>query len=175
VRTHQAHYPVTMQCRLLGVSTSGYYAWQQRFPSVRAKANQELLVIIQTIHAWSRGTYGAPRVHAELATEGVNVGRKRVARLMRLAGLSGVSRRKRPVTTVRERQAQPAPDLVQRQFKAAAPNELWVADITYIPTKAGFLYLAVVLDVWSRRVVGWAMEPHLRTEFVSASLKRPHP
>ena len=170
MRTYQAHYPVTMQCRLLGVSTSGYYAWQQRSPSSRAKADQELLAMIRAIHTRSRGTYGAPRVHAELATEGIHVGRKRVARLMRLAGLSGVSRRKRPVTTVRERQAQPAPDLVQRHFKAAAPNELWVADITYVPTKAGFLYLAVVLDVFSRRVVGWAMESHLRTELVLQAL-----
>src|SRR5260370_10338337 len=122
------------------------------------------------IHERSQETYGAPRVHAELEAEGIQVGRKRVARLMRAAGLVGVSRRKWITTTVRDRAARPAPDLVERNFVAPGPNRLWVADITYIPTWAGFLYLAVVLDAFSRRLVGWAMETHLRTELVLEAL-----
>jgi putative transposase len=125
---------------------------------------------MNAIHERSHGTYGAPRVHAELEAEGIQVGRKRVARLMRTAGLVGVSRRKWITTTVRDRHARPAPDLVERNFVAPGPNRLWVADITYIPTCAGFLYLAVVLDAFSRRIVGWAMETHLRTELVLEAL-----
>jgi putative transposase len=157
-------------CRVLGVSPSGYYAWQGRAPSARAQQDAALTMKIHTIHIESRGTYGAPRVHAELAAQGIHVGRKRVARLMRSARVQGVSRRKPVFTTTRDRVAQPAPDLVQRQFQAAGPDRLWVADITYVPTWAGFLYLAVVLDAWSRRVVGWAMATHLRTELVLAAL-----
>ncbi len=122
------------------------------------------------IHARSRGTYGVPRVHAELAAQKIAVGRKRVARLMRAGGLQGVSRRKWVTTTVRSRDARPAPDLVKRIFAADGPNWLWVADITYVPTWAGFLYLAVVLDAWSRRIVGWAMANHLRAELVLDAL-----
>ena len=170
MRERQAHYPVATQCRLLDVSTSGYYAWQRRGTSARAEADRELLAMIQAIHASSHGTYGAPRIHAELGARGVCVGRKRVARLMRSVSLAGVSRRKRPHTMVRARGAAKAPDLVQRQFSAEAPDRLWVADITYVPTRAGFLYLAVVVDVFSRRVVGWAMESHLRTELVLQAL-----
>ena len=170
MRAHQAHYPVATQCRLLGVSTSGYYAWQRRGTSARAEADRELLAMIQAIHASSHGTYGAPRIHAELGARGVCVGRKRVARLMRSVALARVSRRKRPHTTVRSRGVAKAPDLVQRQFTAEAPDRLWVADITYVPTGAGFLYLAVVVDVFSRRVVGWAMESHIRTELVLQAL-----
>jgi putative transposase len=125
---------------------------------------------IRVIHARSRGTYGERRVHTELAALGVHVGRKRVARLMRALGLAGVSRRKGTRTTVRDREARPAPDLVDRDFTAPGPDRLWVADITYVPTWAGFLYLAVVLDAWSRRVVGWAMAAHLRTELVLDAL-----
>ncbi len=170
MRAHQAHYPVATQCRLLGVSTSGYYAWQRRGTSARAEADRELLSMIQAIHAGSHGAYGAPRIHAELGARGVRVGRKRVARLMRSVALAGVSRRKRPHTTVRSRGTAKAPDLVQRQFTAEAPDRLWVADITYVPTGSGFLYLAVVVDVFSRRVVGWAMESHIRTELVLQAL-----
>ena len=161
---------VRMMCRLLGVSSSGYYAWVRRPPAERVRADKALGAQIQAIHTRSRGTYGSPRVQAELAAESVAVSRKRVARLMRAAGLEGVSRRRRFATTVRDRQARPAPDLVERNFAAAGPDRLWVADITYIPTWSGFLYLAVVLDVWSRRVVGWAMTTHLRTELVLEAL-----
>ena len=167
---HQAAHPIATMCRVLGVSPSGYYAWRKRPLSIRARADVKLSAELQAIHRESRGTYGVPRIHAELAGRGIQVGRKRVARLMREAGLQGVSRRKSFRTTVREATARPAPDLVERQFTAGGPNQLWVADITYVPTWAGFLYLAVVLDTWSRRVVGWAMETHLRTELVLAAL-----
>ena len=126
---------------------------------------------MEEIHARSRGTYGAPRVHAELSESGVAVSRKRVARVMRAAGIAGVSRRRGPRTTRRDTQARPAPDLVERRFEADAPNRLWVSDITYVPTLAGFLYLAIVLDVFSRRVVGWAMAAHLRTALVIEALE----
>ena len=167
---HQAVHPVAAVCRTLGVSPSGYYAWRKRPLSPRARTDVELTAQIVAVHRDSRETYGAPRIHAELAAQGHRLGRKRVARLMRSAGLQGVSRRKFRTTTVRDTTAQPAPDLVDRQFSAAGPDRLWVADITYVPTWAGFLYLAVVLDAWSRRVIGWAMEGHLRTELVVAAL-----
>jgi putative transposase len=153
VTAHQALHPIATSCRVLGVSPSGCYAWRKRLLSARACADVELTARIQAIHDDSRKTYGAPRVHAELAAQGVRVGRKRVARLMRGAGLHGVSRRRQFVTTRRDPTAESAPDLVNRQFGAKGPNQLWVADITYIPTAVGFAFLAVVLDVWSRRVV----------------------
>jgi len=161
---------VATLCRVLGVSPGGYYARLKRPPSARATADVELSARIAEIHRRSRQTYGAPRIHAELKEQGIKVGCKRVARLMRVAGLKGVSRRKWIITTVRDREARPAPDLVERNFAAMAPNQLWVADITYIPTWAGFLYLAVVLDTFSRRIVGWAMETYLRTELVLKAL-----
>ncbi len=166
---HQAFHGVAPVCRTLGVSPSGYYAWRKRPLSPRARADVELTAQIQALHRESRGTYGAPRIHADLAAHGIHVGRKRVARLMRTAALQGVSRRKCR-TMVRDETARPAPDLVDRQFTAGGPDRLWVADITYVPTWAGFLYLAVVLDAWSRRVIGWAMAPHLRPELVLAAL-----
>jgi len=163
-------YSIATMCRVLEVSTSGYYAWCQRPPSPRARKDAELSLRMRAIHERSRGTYGVPRIHAELAAAGIQVGRKRVVRLMRAAGLAGVSRRKWETTTVRDCDARPAPDLVDRNFVAPGPNRLWVADITYIPTWAGFLYLAVVLDAFSRRIVGWAMATHLRTELVLEAL-----
>jgi putative transposase len=161
---------MAMMCRVLGVSSSGYYAWRRRAPCARSCADQALTERIEAIHERSRGTYGVPRVHAELGALGVRVGRKRVARLMRGAGLAGVSRRKSVRTTQRRQDARPTPDLVDRNFTAEAPDRLWVADITYVPTWAGFLYLAVALDAFSRRVVGWAMALHLRTELVLGAL-----
>ncbi len=158
-------------CRVLGVSPSGYYAWRKRPASARAQADQRLLRQIRTAHEASRGTYGVPRIHVELREQGVRVSRKRVARLMREAGIAGVSRRRFVTTTQRDRRARPAPDLVDRDFTVDGPNRLWVADITYIPTWAGFVYLAMVLDAWSRKVVGWAMETHLRTELVLEALE----
>jgi len=161
---------IAIMCRVLGVSPGGYYARRKRPPSARSSVDAELRARIVEIHRRSRQTYGAPRIHAELREQGIGVGCKRVARLMRAAELTGVSRRRGITTTVRDRTARPAPDLVERSFSAAAPNCLWVADITYIPTWAGFLYLAVVLDAFSRKIVGWAMENHLRTELVLAAL-----
>jgi putative transposase len=171
MKANRAAHSLATMGRVLGVSASGYYAWQGRGVSTRHQQDEALLAQIRAFHRLSRGTYGAPRIHRDLREAGVHVGRKRVARLLTHAGLRGVSRRKWPVTTVRAAQACPAPDLVQRAFTATGPNELWVADITYIPTATGFLYLAVVLDVWSRRIVGWAMATHLRTELVMAALE----
>jgi transposase InsO family protein len=170
VNANQATYPVHTMCRLLDVSASGYYAWLKRAPSPHSLADAQLLEQIRQIHAASKGTYGSPRIRAALAAQGVLVSRKHVARLMREAGLRGVSRRRWICTTQRDERARPAPDLVQRQFHADQPNRLWVADATYIPTLAGFLYLAVVLDVFSRRIVGWAMRHHLATELMLAAL-----
>ena len=172
MKANQASFPVATMARVLDVSKAGYYAWLRRPPSVRAVADAVLLKRIRTVHASSRETYGAPRVHAELRAGGERHGRKRVARLMREANLVGASRRRGgPVTTRRDKDARPAPDLVDRDFSAMGPNQLWVADITFVPTMAGFLYLAVVLDAWSRRVVGWAMTNHLRTELVLDALE----
>lgn len=168
---HQAIHRVAVQCRVLSVSRSGYYAWCRRPASRRAREDLELLKTIRTIHATSRATYGVPRVHAELRATGVHVGKKRVARLMSAAGLEGVSRRKSCRTTVRDPDARPAPDLVDRDFTASGPDRLWVADITYIPTTERFLYLAVVLDAWSRRIVGWAIAASLRADVVLAALE----
>ena len=156
---------------LLGVSTSGFYAWRNRSASKRSQEDEALAKRIRHFHERSRGTYGAPLIHRDLREEGLRVGKKRVARLLRREGLMGVTRRRFCTTTVREESARVAPDLVKRDFQAQAPNRLWVADITYLPTWAGFLYLAVVLDVWSRRIVGWAMENHLQTSLVSEALE----
>jgi putative transposase len=170
MKANQAIWPIATMARLLEVSASGFYAWLGRGPSKRARSDVDLLARIRAIHARSHGTYGMPRIHAELATQGVHVGRKRVARLMRIAGLCGVSRRRWITTTRRQPDARPAPDLVQRHFSADAPNQLWVADATYVPTGEGFLYLAVVLDVFSRRIVGWSMSSHLYTELMLRAL-----
>lgn len=156
-------------CRVIGVSESGYHAWAKRAPSARARADAVLIERIGAFHAASQGTYGAPRIHADLRDAGLDVGRKRIARLMRVAGIVGVSRRRFVVTTTRNG-ARQAPDLVERTFVTDAPNMLWVADITYIPTWAGFLYLAIVLDVFSRRVVGWSMSTTLHSDVVLAAL-----
>jgi putative transposase len=161
---------VTKLCRAVGVSPSGFYAWRHRRPSARATRDAALTTQICGIHERARRTYGVPRVHAELAADGVHVGKKRVARLMRRAQLVGISPRKAKFTTVRDPDAKPSADLVRRDFTATAPDKLWVADITYVPTWAGFLYLAVVLEVWSRRVVGWAMSSTLHTQVVLDAL-----
>ena len=170
MRANQAVYSVRRMCRLLGVSASGYYAWSKRPRSRRAQSDAELVKQIRSVYERSRGTYGAPRIHAELVASGTPISRKRVARLMREAGLQGASRRRWASTTVRDKKVRPAPDLVERNFSAEERDRLWVADITYIPTWAGFLYLAVVVDAWSRRVVGWSMATHLRTELVLEAL-----
>jgi putative transposase len=172
IEAKKAGYPVAVLCRALKVSRAGFYGWRSRPPSCRSVADRELTAAITAVHAGSRGTYGSPRVHAELAdAHGVRCGRKRVERLMRRAGLQGCHRRRRTRTTRRDESAAPAPDLVRRAFAADAPDRLWVADITYLPTWQGFLYLAVVLDACSRRVVGWAMADHLHADLVVAALE----
>jgi putative transposase len=163
-------YAITTQCRVLEVSPSGFYAWCKRSPSQHRQADTLLADRIEAIHRRSRSTYGRPRIHAELRDEGIAISSKRIARLMRERQIRGASRRRTTVTTIRDRDARPAPDLVDRNFTAKAPDRLWVADITYVPTWAGFLYLAVVLDAYSRRIVGWAMADHLRTELVLDAL-----
>jgi putative transposase len=169
---NQADFPIATMARVFAVSEAGYYAWRQRPPSDHAVADKMLLKRVRTIHASSRQTYGVPRVHAELRAGGEKHGRKRIARLMRAAGLVGASRRRTGVTTTRrDKDARPAPDLVDRNFVASQPNQLWVADITFVPTASGFLYLAVVLDAWSRKVVGWSMAHHLRAELVLDALE----
>ena len=170
MEAEKADFPVTLMCRVFEVSRSGYYAWRVREASARSQADEVLKRQIAAIHERSRGTYGVPRVHAELEASGHRVSRKRVARLMRELGLAGVSRRRGTRTTKRDRDARPAPDLVERDFSAAAPDRLWVADITFVPTWAGFLFLAVVVDAFSRRVVGWSMANHLRTPLVLDAL-----
>jgi putative transposase len=173
IEREKATYSVVRLCRVLGVSPSGYWAWRKRQPSCRARTDERLTQRIQLIHQASRGTYGVPRIHAELASTGARCGRKRIARLMRTAGLSGCHRRRqrRMYTTRRDPRATPAPDLVERRFVATAPYQLWVADITAVPTTEDFLYLAVILDVFSRRVVGWSMAAHLRADLVVGALE----
>ncbi len=159
-------------CRVLEVSRSGFYAWAAREPSPRAVADAALTGRIAEIHKDSLKTYGSPRVHAELRLEaGVRVGRKRVERLMRAAGLSGQVRRRRGKTTIRVQGVRTAPDLVERDFNPTEPNRLWAADITYIRTWEGWLYLASVMDCYSRRIVGWAIADHLRAELVIDALE----
>ncbi len=167
---HQALYAIATMRRVLGVSPSGYYAWRRRAPSARSLSDAALTALIREIHTWSRETYGVPRMTVELNDRGHEVNHKRVERLMGAAGLAGISRRKGTHTTRSNREAEASPDLVQRDFTAQGPEALWVADITYVPTWVGFLYLAVVLDAWSRRIVGWAMASHLRTELVLEAL-----
>lgn len=167
---NQALYPIEMMARVLGVSRSGFYAWRDRKPSRRAQADAVLTEKIGAFHNRSKMTYGAPRIHADLLDEGIRVGRKRVERLMKAAGLRGASKRKYVTTTIRDKRHRPAADLVDRNFYADAPNVLWVADITFIPTWAGFIYLSVVLDAFSRRIVGWAIGYEQKAELVLQAL-----
>ena len=170
IAAQKAQHSVARLCRVLQVAPSGYYAWQHRSPSARAQANAVLTEQIRAVHDRSRCTYGAPRIHAELRAGGQQVSRKRVARLMRAARLVGRSPRRFHRTTVADSQAQ-AKDLVQRQFSATAPDQLWFGDITYVRTWEGWLYLAILLDAYSRKVVGWAMADHLRAELATAALQ----
>ena len=170
MKSHQAVFPVATMCRVLEVSPSGFYAWLKRVPAARAMRDAELGEEIEMLHRRSRGTYGMPRIQRDLIDAGIRIGGKRIRRLMRARGLWGVHRRRGVRTTVRDRTARPAPDLVDRRFTAERPDQLWVADITYVPTSAGFLFVAVVLDVCTRRIVGWAMANHLRTELVMHAL-----
>lgn len=172
ILAEKANHSVRLMCRMLGVSPSGFYAWVGRPKSERAIADEILTETIKVIHERSRRTYGAPRVHDELRLGlGINCGRKRVARLMRCSGIRGAYRPRKRRTTSADRNTAPHPDHVLRDFTAPAPDRLWVADITYVPTGENFLYLATVLDVFTRRVVGWSMAEHLRTDLVVDALE----
>jgi putative transposase len=172
IAAEKANHPISVMCRMLEVSRSGFHAWQRRAPSDRQLADAWLTVTIREIHAENRRVYGAPRVHAELRmSHGVRVGRKRVERLMRQAGLSGLIPKKRGRTTLRVPGVRVADDLVKRQFRPKAPNTLWVADITYLRTWEGWLYLAAVQDAFSRRIVGWSMADHMRSDLVVDALQ----
>jgi len=172
IRVEKVCYPITVLCRVLRVSRAGYYAWARRGPSARTQEDAALIEQIREVHTRSRRTYGAPRMQATLITGGQKVGRKRVARLMRAAGLCGRTRRRvRPRTTMVDPTATPAANQVRRQFARTVTNRLWVGDITYIRTGEGWLYLATLLDACSRRIVGWAMADHLRTELALEALR----
>jgi putative transposase len=172
VAAEKATHSISTLCRVLEVSRSGFHAWAGRKPSRRAVEDQRLLELIKDIHNANRGVYGSPRVHAELVlAAGERVGRKRIERLMRSAGISGLQPRRRGRTTIRVPGVRVAEDLVDRAFLASAPNRLWVADITYLRTWEGWLYLVAVQDVFSRRIVGWAMDNHMRTELVQDALQ----
>jgi putative transposase len=167
VKANRAIYSVRVMCRLLKISKNGFYAWLRRPISDRARSDIALTAKIHAIHCRSREAYGAPMIHAELADDhDIHGGRKRVAGLMRLAGLRGVQMKRFVRTTIPDAYSAVTVDRVDRRFEAAGPDRLWIADITYIPTWTGFLYLSKVLDVWSRRIVSWAMESHFRTELV---------
>lgn len=171
IQAHQEEFPVQRLCSVLGVSPSGYYAWRERPVSVRRQANQKLMLEIRAIHNRSRKTYGSPRVHAELRASGFRASKNRVARLMRAENLQGRRKKKRPRTTDSQHSHPVAPNRLNRDFHATRPNEKWLADITYIPTAEGWLYLAVVLDLFSRKIVGWAFAATLESCLVEQAFR----
>ncbi len=172
IEEHRNEFDITIMCRVLNVSRSGYYAWRQRRPSAREMADKELLAQIEEIFAESGQTYGSPRVYIELKADGIACGRKRVERLMRENGLVAVGTRKKRVKTTDSEHSLPvAPNLLERDFTAERPNEKWVTDITYIATNEGWLYLAVVMDLFSRRIVGWAMRADMTAQLVVDALQ----
>ena len=170
MKANRAGFALAAMCRVLGLSSSGYYDWLRRPPSARSRRDAELRGGILAKWIESGGVYGCPRIHAALRAGGERVGRKRVARLMGELGIEGVTRRRFRGTTRRDAGARAAPDLVNRDFSAGGPDQLWVADITHVRTWAGWLYLAVVLDAWSRRIVGWAMAPRMPADLVGDAL-----
>jgi putative transposase len=171
IAAEKAHHSVKVMCRVLNVSRAGFYAWSRRKPSARALEDEQLTRRIREIHKENRGVYGAPRIHAELRlAEGIRVGRKRVERLMRAAKISGLAPRKKGHTTIRVPGVRVCEGLLDRNFLSGAPNRLWVADITYLRTWEGWLYLAAVQDLFSRKIVGWSMADHMRTELVTDAL-----
>lgn len=172
IEDHRADYPVTLLCDVLGVSPAGYYAWQSRPESRRTAANRDLVDDIRRIHRDTRGRYGSPRIHVELKAQGRGASRGRIERLMRRHGIRAVMARPRRVRTTDSRHDLPiAPNLLDRNFIATAPSQIWLADITYIETDQGWLYLAAVMDLYSRRIVGWAMTDHLRADLPLAALR----
>jgi putative transposase len=171
IEDHRDVYPVRLMCAVLEVSPAGYYAWRDRPVSVRSTTNATLLAEIRAVHQDSGRRYGSPRVHAALRAQGRGVSRGRVERLMRRHGIRAIMAPPRRLCTTDSHHGLPiAPNLIDRNFTAAAPNQIWLADITYIPTDEGWLYLAAVMDLFSRKIVGWAMRDHLRTELASSAL-----
>jgi putative transposase len=171
IEDHRDAYPVRLMCAVLEVSPAGYYAWRERPVSERTKSNATLLAAIRQVHQDSRGRYGSPRVHAVLRRQGRGTSRGRIARMMRRHGIRAIMAPPRRVRTTDSRHDLPiAPNLVARDFIAPAPNRVWLADITYIPTAEGWLYLAAVMDLFSRKIVGWAMRDHMQVELASAAL-----
>jgi len=171
ILAYQPQFPVTVMCEVLEVGRSGFYAWKDREPSQRDRDDAALVVKIKAAHTGPRRNYGSPRIHAELRDDGVRVGQKRIARLMRQEGLQGrCGRRKAPRTTLPSQTTVTIPDLVKRQFVATAPDQLWCTDLTYVRTWEGWLYVAAIIDVYSRKVVGWAMAEHMRVELPLAAL-----
>ena len=169
---HETDFQIKRMCRALEVQRSGYYAWRKRRPSTRAQANQALLELIKTEHKNSRKTYGSPRLYVMLRRKGVRCGRNRVARLMRLHGITALKRRRyHPLTTQRQPGVIPAPNRLNQDFSASVPNQKWVSDFTYIETAEGWLFLAVVLDLFSRKVIGWAMSQKMDTALVETALR----
>ncbi len=179
IRDHREAFPVGLMCRMLEVGTSGFYAWLRRPESLRSRKNRQLLVEIKAVHQRSRQTYGSPRVHAELTVNGHPCGKHRVAQLMRAHGIASRHKRKFRATTNSKHSHPVAPNLLKRQFVVAAPNRWWVSDITYIPTQEGWLYLAVTLDLYHRKVVGWAMDRWMTQQLVmdafTMAMKNGHP
>jgi putative transposase len=171
IAAQKATHSITLMCRVLGVSRSGFHAWEGRAPSKRAREDGRLTMRIREIHAANREVYGSPRVWLDLLDEGERVSRKRVERLMRKAGLSGLMTQKWRRTTIRVPGVRVADDLLDRDFTATAPNQRWVADITYLRTWEGWLYLVAVEDLYSRRIVGWSVADHMRTELVVDALQ----
>jgi putative transposase len=172
IAAKKAEHSIKTMCRVLGVSRSGFHAWQSRPPSARQVDDERLLERIREIHSENRRVYGSPRIHAELVLgDGERIGRKRVERLMRQAGICGLVAKKRGKTTIRVPGVRVCDDLVARAFLAAAVDRLWVADITYLRTWEGWLYLVAVQDIFSRRIVGWSMADHMRTELVTDALQ----
>jgi putative transposase len=170
IDNQRENYAVTLMCQVLAVSPSGYYAWRKRPASQRKMADTQLLTKIEELFVQSRGTYGSPRIHAALRDQGIRCGCKRVARLMRQAGLQVKRKRSYKVTTQSNHNLPVAPNLLKQQFAADKPNQIWLADITYVATAEGWLYLAAVLDLYSRRIVGWSMQPSLNRRLVLAAL-----
>jgi transposase InsO family protein len=171
IEKHQPDYPVRGLCQAVGVSRSGYYAWQKRQTRQEETHLQALLEHIRRIHQMSRRTYGSPRVHAQLKAEGFQYNRKRIARLMRLSGIVGQRKHRKGMTTNSRHEYPVAPNLLNQEFQAEGANQKWVADFTYIPTREGWLYLAVILDLYSRKAVGWNMKAEMTTELVEDALK----
>ena len=170
IEDRRVDYPVRVMCAVLGVSPAGYYAWRSRPSSQRSIVNRDLLSEVRRVHRDNRGRYGSPRIHAELRDRGVSRGR--IERLMRRHGIRAITARAwHPRTTDSRHDLPTAPNLIDRNFTAAAPNQVWLADITYIRTDQGWLYLAAVMDLYSRKIVGYAMDDHLRTELPLAALR----